>query len=148
MSNYTKLTDFASKDALPSGNANKIVKGTEIDDEFDAIETAIGTKADTNSPTLTGVPLAPTATAGTSTTQIATTAFVNASFAPKASPALTGTPTAPTATAGTDTTQIATTAFVEAAVSAIPELVYASETVKGGARIYTSGGDLYIYTQD
>lgn len=76
MSDYTKLTDFASKDALPSGNANKIVKGTEIDDEFDAIETAIGTKADTNSPTLTGLPLAPTATAGTSTTQIATTSFV------------------------------------------------------------------------
>ena len=34
MSNYTKLTDFAAKDALPSGNAGKLVKGTEIDDEF------------------------------------------------------------------------------------------------------------------
>jgi hypothetical protein len=46
MSNYTKLTDFASKDTLPSGNAAKILKGTEIDDEFEAIEAAIETKAD------------------------------------------------------------------------------------------------------
>ena len=76
MSNYTKLTDFASKDALPSGNANKIVKGTEIDDEFEAIETAIGTKADLGSPALTGTPTAPTASVGTDTTQVATTAFV------------------------------------------------------------------------
>ena len=76
MSNYTKLTDFASKDALPSGNANKIVKGTEIDDEFEAIETAIGTKADLASPTFTGTPAAPTASVGTDTTQVATTAFV------------------------------------------------------------------------
>lgn len=46
MSNYSKLTDFASKDSLPTGSAAKIVKGTEIDDEFQAIETAIATKAD------------------------------------------------------------------------------------------------------
>jgi len=58
------------------------------------------------SPAFTGVPTAPTATAGTSTTQIATTAFVSQS------PQFSGVPTAPTATAGTSTTQIATTAFV------------------------------------
>lgn len=71
------------------------------------------------SPTFTGVPAAPTAAAGTNTTQIATTAFVATSYAPLASPALTGTPTAPTATAGTNTTQLATTAFVTAAVSGV-----------------------------
>ena len=76
MSNYTKLTDFASKDTLPSGNAAKIVKGTEIDDEFEAIESAIATKANTDSPALTGSPTAPTASTGTNTTQVATTAFV------------------------------------------------------------------------
>jgi hypothetical protein len=54
MSNYTKTTNFATKDALPSGNAGKIVKGTEINTEFDNIATAIATKADANSPTLTG----------------------------------------------------------------------------------------------
>jgi len=36
----------------------------------------LSTKADLASPTLTGVPAAPTATVGTSTTQLATTAFV------------------------------------------------------------------------
>lgn len=52
MSNYTKSTNFAAKDSLPSGNANKVVKGTEINTEFDNIATAIATKADLNSPTL------------------------------------------------------------------------------------------------
>lgn len=54
MSNYTKLTDFAAKDTLPSGNAGKLVKGTEIDDELNAISTAVASKANTASPTFTG----------------------------------------------------------------------------------------------
>lgn len=72
-------------------------------------------KAPTASPTFTGVPLAPTAATATNTTQIATTAFVQANTALKAniaSPTFTGTPAAPTATAGTNTTQLATTSFV------------------------------------
>lgn len=82
MSNYTKATNFAAKDSLPSGNAGKIIKGTEIDTEFNAIASAISSKADTNSPTFTGTPLAPTqSTATTSNTQIATTAFVQAAIA-------------------------------------------------------------------
>jgi hypothetical protein len=52
MSNYTKSTNFASKDSLPPGNASKIVKGTEINTEFDNIATAVATKADSTSPTL------------------------------------------------------------------------------------------------
>jgi hypothetical protein len=64
-------------------------------------------------PAFTGVPTAPTAGAGTNTTQLATTAFVIANRgALLASPAFTGTPTAPTAPLGTNTTQLATTAFV------------------------------------
>jgi len=39
MSNYTKTTNFATKDSLPSGNAAKIVRGTEIDTEFNNIAT-------------------------------------------------------------------------------------------------------------
>jgi hypothetical protein len=78
MANYTKATDFASKDTLTTGDPAKIVKGTEIDDEFNAIATAVNSKANTASPTLTGTPLAPTAVAGTNTTQIATTAHVYA----------------------------------------------------------------------
>ena len=95
------------------------------------------------SPSLTGTPVAPTAAVGTNTTQLATTAFVNAEIAndaaakvhthiisdttglqtaldakaPLVSPALTGTPTAPTAVAGTNTTQLATTAFVNAEIA-------------------------------
>jgi hypothetical protein len=76
MANYTKATNFASKDALTTGDPAKIVKGTEIDDEFNAIATAVNSKADINNPTLTGTPLAPTAAANTNTTQIATTAHV------------------------------------------------------------------------
>lgn len=82
MSNYTKATNFGAKDALPVGDANKKVKGVEIDNEFNAIANAVSTKADLNSPNFTGTPSAPTATAGTSTTQIATTAFVVANAVP------------------------------------------------------------------
>jgi hypothetical protein len=46
MSNYTKATNFAAKDSLSHGNSAKIVRGTEINTEFDAIATAIATKAD------------------------------------------------------------------------------------------------------
>jgi hypothetical protein len=85
----------------------------------------------TNSINLSGIPTAPTAIAGTNTTQIATTAFVVAEAASviddaleafaisddpyKAnlvSPAFTGIPTVPTAALNTATTQIASTAFV------------------------------------
>jgi hypothetical protein len=80
MSNYTKATNFATKDTLPTGDSNKIVKGTEIDNEFNSISGAISSKADVASPTFTGTPAAPTATAGTNTTQLATTAFVTAAL--------------------------------------------------------------------
>lgn len=46
MSDYSKTTNFASKDNLSSGNPLKIVKGTEIDTEFNNIATAIATKQD------------------------------------------------------------------------------------------------------
>ena len=93
----------------------------------------------TVSPVFTGTPQGPTAAPGTTSTQLATTAFVmnalggvgvetfngragnvvlttgditGAGGAPIASAALTGVPTAPTAAPATSTTQIATTAFV------------------------------------
>lgn len=46
MADYTKSTNFATKDNLTSGNPAKIVKGTEIDTEFNNIATAIATKQD------------------------------------------------------------------------------------------------------
>ena len=81
MSNYTKATNFTAKDGLPAGNSSKVVKGAELDTEFTAIASAISSKADTNSPTFTGTPLAPTAASGTNNTQIATTAFATAAAA-------------------------------------------------------------------
>jgi hypothetical protein len=82
MANYLKATDFAAKDALLTGDPNKIVKGTEINDEFDSIQTAVNSKANSSSPTFTGTPAAPTAAIGTNTTQVATTAFVAAALYP------------------------------------------------------------------
>jgi hypothetical protein len=86
MTNYVKSTDFAAKDALASGNAGKIVKGTEIDTEFNNIATAVATKADLASPTFTGTPALPAGTTATtqsfgdSSTKLATTAFVQAAL--------------------------------------------------------------------
>jgi hypothetical protein len=80
LSNYTQSTNFATKDALTSGDPLKILKGTEINTEFANIAIAVATKADTASPTFTGTPVAPTASAATNTTQLATTAFVQAAF--------------------------------------------------------------------
>jgi hypothetical protein len=54
MSNYTKTTNFASKDNLSPGNPLTIVKGTEIDTEFNNIQTAVGTKTDNASANITG----------------------------------------------------------------------------------------------
>ena len=68
MTDYTKTTNFAAKDSLASGNANKIVKGAEIDAEFSNIATAVATKSNIASPTFTGTVTGPTI--------VATTAFV------------------------------------------------------------------------
>ena len=54
MSNYTKTTNFAVKDTLPSGDTNKIVRGTEIDAEFNALAVASATKANKTNPSFTG----------------------------------------------------------------------------------------------
>jgi hypothetical protein len=65
MSNYTKTTNFAAKDSLPSGNAAKIVKGAEIDTEFNNIATASATKANANNAALTGTTVFETLSDGT-----------------------------------------------------------------------------------
>jgi len=86
MTNYTQSTNFATKDALTSGDPLKIVKGTEINTEFANIAIAVATKADLASPTFTGTPTLPTGTIGVtqsslnSSTALATTAFVQAAF--------------------------------------------------------------------
>jgi hypothetical protein len=150
MTDYVKSTSFASKDALASGNPLKIVKGTEIDIEFNNIAAAIATKANSIDTALTGVPTAPTAAPGTNTSQIANTAFVAASAASAstviatkaniASPAFTGVPTAPTAAPGTDTSQVATTAFVTTAVQNKLPLTTWTITETAGVLYFRVGG--------
>jgi hypothetical protein len=54
MSNYTKTTNFATKDNLSPGNPLKIVKGAEIDTEYNNIATAVATKTDNASAAITG----------------------------------------------------------------------------------------------
>jgi hypothetical protein len=75
MASYIKSTDFSVKDDLITGDPDKRIKGVEIDDEFDAIAIAVGTKADLFSPNFLGVPTAATASPGVNNTQLATTAF-------------------------------------------------------------------------
>jgi hypothetical protein len=87
MSNYVQSTNFATKDALPSGDPLKIVKGTEINTEFNNIAVAVATKADLLSPTFTGNPVLPTGTtgvtqgAGNNSTALSTTAYTDAAIA-------------------------------------------------------------------
>ena len=54
MSNYTKATNFAAKDAMVSGNPSKVIKGAEVGAEFDAIAIAVNSKSNLESPTFTG----------------------------------------------------------------------------------------------
>ena len=67
----TKNVKSLSLSTYPSLSELAYVKGATS-----SIQTQINAKADINSPTFTGTPTAPTATAGANTTQVATTAFV------------------------------------------------------------------------
>jgi len=54
MSNYTKLTNYAAKDSMVSGNPAKVIKGVEIGADYDAIAVAVNSKSNSASPTFTG----------------------------------------------------------------------------------------------
>jgi len=54
LSNYTKSTNFATKDNLTPGDPLKVVRGTEIDTEYNNIATAVATKTDNASAAITG----------------------------------------------------------------------------------------------
>ena len=107
------------------------------------------------SPTFTGTPAAPTATAGDSSTQIATTAFVAgeitalniSQYAPLASPTFTGIPTAPTASAGTNNTQIATTAYADGAASAAETAAKTASDPAGSAAAAETAAKGYTDTK-
>lgn len=54
MANYTPGVDFEEKDTLITGDPKKVIKGSEFSSEFNAVQTAVNSKADSSSPTLTG----------------------------------------------------------------------------------------------
>lgn len=79
-------TQKATKTYADSKVADAINDGTTtIAPSQNAVFDALALKAPLASPALTGVPTAPTASAGTNTTQLATTAFANAAAASSAS---------------------------------------------------------------
>ena len=45
MSDFVKTTNFTAKDALTTGDPNKVIKGTQFDTEFDALATSSATKS-------------------------------------------------------------------------------------------------------
>jgi hypothetical protein len=54
MSDYTKSTNFTAKDALPTGDTNKIIRGADFDGEFNNLVTAVATKTDKIVPSAAG----------------------------------------------------------------------------------------------
>jgi len=54
MTDFARNYDFSVKDGLSSGNANKLIKGSEVDAEFDDIVTMSATKADKVVPSAAG----------------------------------------------------------------------------------------------
>lgn len=54
MSDYSRSNDFSVKDGLSTGNPNKLIKGSEVDAEFDAIVTMSTTKANKVVPSAAG----------------------------------------------------------------------------------------------
>jgi hypothetical protein len=110
---FNSITGLSSTNPTMNGTV-AVGTGTTVA-RADHVHPTDTSRAALNSPTFTGVPAAPTAAAGTNTTQLATTAFVTTADNLKAnlaSPTFTGVPAAPTAAARTNTTQLATTAFV------------------------------------
>ena len=54
MSNYNQTVNFTAKDSLPSGDAAKVIKGSDYDLEFGAVQTAVNSKSDSANGTHTG----------------------------------------------------------------------------------------------
>jgi hypothetical protein len=79
MSNYTIAVAWSGKDALSDSDAAKVISGADFNTEFTAVQTAVNTKAEINGAAAESFS-ATTATAGTNTTQVATTAFVQSAF--------------------------------------------------------------------
>jgi len=129
MSDYTLAVNWSGKDGLSDSDAAKVISGADFNTEFTTVRTAINSKTDINGDAGEDFAINNATVAGTLT--------------------VTGIPTIPTAATATNTTQAASTAMVQAAIDAdvtTHAALRSSSTVYGHAKIYTSGGDLYIVT--
>jgi len=75
MADYNLAVSWSGKDALADSDANKVISGGDFHTEFTAVKEAVNSKADINGDAAESFS-ATTATEGTNTTQVATTAFV------------------------------------------------------------------------
>ena len=141
MSNYTLAVNWSGKDGLSDSDAAKVISGSDFNSEFTTVRTAINSKANLNGAAGEGFAMDDATVAGTLT--VGETLTVGQTLT------VTGIPTIPTAATATNTTQAASTAMVQAAIDAdvtTHAALRSSSTVYGHAKIYTSGGDLYIVT--
>jgi len=135
MSDYTIAVNWSGKDALSDSDAAKVISGSDFNTEFTTVRTAVNSKADTNGDNGEDFSANNVTIAGNTT--------IGGTLA------VTGIPTVPTAATSTNTTQAASCAMVQAAIDAdvtTHAALRSSQTVYGHAKIYTSGGDLYIVT--
>ena len=146
MSNYTLAVGWSAKDALADSDTAKIISGADFNTEFTTVQTAINSKANLNGAAGESFAIDDGTVAGTLTVGETLGVTGNTTLSTLT---VTGIPTIPTAATATSTTQAASTAHVHAAIDAdvtTHAALRSSETVYGHAKIYTSGGDLYIVT--
>jgi len=152
MSDYTIAVGWSGKDALADSDAAKVISGADFNTEFSAVRTAVNTKADLNGKSTESFAINNATAAGT--LAVTGNATVGGTLGVTGNTTLStltvsGVPTIPTAATSTNTTQAASTAMVQAAIDAdvvVHAALRSSQTVFGHAKIWTSGGDLYIAT--
>ena len=152
MSDYTIAVGWSGKDALADSDAAKVISGADFNTEFSAVRTAVNTKADINGKANESFALNNGTVAGT--LAVTGNGTVGGTLGVTGNTTLStltvsGVPTIPTAATSTNTTQAASTAMVQAAIDAdvvVHAALRSSQTVFGHAKIWTSGGDLYIAT--
>ena len=113
------------------------------------LNTAMNLLAPKDSPSLTGIPVAPTPDTSDSSFKIATTAFVSNKLAlfatvattnllaPKDSPTFTGTPAAPTPDTSDSSTKLATTAFVSSKITSMTTAGISNPVFTGNTTVDT-----------
>jgi len=147
MTNYTKSTNFATKDTLTSGDPLKIVRGTEINTEFDNIATAVNSQSDTASTTFTGTVTIPTASVSSTTdsSSVSTGSIITAGGVGVAKALYVGT-TANVAGAVTLQSALSVTGVttVQAGTAAAPAITTTGDTNTG---IFFPAADTIAFTE-